>query len=281
MSNDYSLVNDYLSFLKSRFRVERTPIGYTVCTPYMRPDNDPLVVQVIEKGNGQLTFSDGGRVIEYLFLAGAELETSPRRMELAEEILANVSATLSNGQIIREASLGGEAEAFHNIVRAMLDVYSLVHAALPRPLLARRAPLGPRVHSVLRKDFDYWRIWRVMREGETIIGSIPWIIDFSYVPSHRVSKVMIATVDLRVKEPLEKAKHLSAQWADLRRVHSSMEGTAVFRRPDANGDYERAETLIRALSDVSFDYDREKQKIRDKVIEDIPRVPEQQYRFGE
>ncbi len=282
MNIDYPLVSEYLSFLASRFQVERTPTGYIVSTPYLTPENDPLVVRVIDKGDGRLTFSDGGRVAEYLFLSGAELEASARRMALAREIVASAGMQLSNGEIVKEVRPGEEAEAFHDTIRAMLGVYSLVYSALPGPLLARMAPLGPRVHTRLRRDFTDWDILPDIEENQTIQGAIPWVIDFSYTASAKVLRVLIATVDLRVKSPLEKAKHLSAQWADLRRVLPSLEANAVFRRPDADGDYRRAEDLITALSDLSFDYDKQQEDFRSKVLDDRPVVGplrEKQLRF--
>ena len=106
-----------------------------------------------------------------------------------------------------------------------------------------------------------------MQSPRIIESTRRWYVDFAYTSSP--FEVLIATVDLRVKDPLPKAEHLLAQWHDILLLERQFRRVAVFRR-NGHGPGEDAERLIRRHSDVSFEQAIEKASLRRFVANELP-----------
>jgi len=67
------VVTQYLSFLQSGFRCHAATGEYRIVTPFLTPDNDPIIVYVSQNRKGGFRLSDRGQATEILFLARLDL----------------------------------------------------------------------------------------------------------------------------------------------------------------------------------------------------------------
>ena len=121
------VVTQYLSFLQSSFRCHAAPGEYQIVTPFLTPDNDPIVVYISQDRKGDLRLSDRGQAVEFLFLAGLELETNERRMQLVNSIMRGAQVEFEDGEIFVTAGVEDLGLALHRLLHALRRVYDLIY----------------------------------------------------------------------------------------------------------------------------------------------------------
>ena len=122
------VVTQYLSFLQSGFRCHAAPGEYRIVTPFLTPDNDPIIVYVSQDRKGGFRLSDRGRAAEFLFLAGLDLETNERRMHMVNSIMRGTQAEFVDGEIFVTTGAEDLGVALHRLLHALQRVYDLVYA---------------------------------------------------------------------------------------------------------------------------------------------------------
>lgn len=121
------VVTQYLSFLQSSFRCHTAAGEYRIVTPFLTPDNDPTIVYVSQDKSGALRLSDRGQAVEFLFLAGLELGTSERRMEMVNSIMRSAQVEFVDGEIFVTTGAEKLGVALHRLLHALQRVYDLVY----------------------------------------------------------------------------------------------------------------------------------------------------------
>mgnify|MGYP005839318869 CR=1 FL=1 len=217
MSECIELITQYLSFLQSSLRCSETGEGYCIITPFLTPDNDPLMVYV-RQDDGGFYLSDHGHVAEFLFHAGAELETNEARMQLASSIVRSMQVEMINGEIVTKASVKDFGAALHRIIHAMREVCDLVYTAQP----------GPPEKSFKEIVLEYLMEYKVEPEIDFEIQgeSISHRVDF-YRDGSRPRA--IDTLSARnVTRARQIAIETAFKWLDIRKVNPIFEGFSLY-----------------------------------------------------
>lgn len=121
------VVTQYLSFLQSSFRCYTAPGEYRIVTPFLTPDNDPIIVYVSQDRKGGFCLSDRGQAAEFLFLAGLDLETNERQMQMVNSIMHSAQAEFGDGEIFVTTGAEDLGVALHRLLHALQRVYDLVY----------------------------------------------------------------------------------------------------------------------------------------------------------
>ena len=130
------VVTQYLSFLQSGFRCHIAPGEYRIVTPFLTPDNDPIIVYVSQDGESSFRLSDRGQTAEFLFLAGLELETNEHRLQRVNSIIRSAQAEFVDGEIFVIARAEDLGAALHRLLHALRSVYDLVYVEETNSVLA-------------------------------------------------------------------------------------------------------------------------------------------------
>jgi len=121
------IVTQYISFLQSSFHCHAAPGEYRIVTPFLTPDNDPIVVYVSQDRKGDFRLSDRGQAAEFLFLAGLDLEINERRMHMVNSIMRGAQAEFLDGEIFVTTGAEDLGVALHRLLHALQRVYDLVY----------------------------------------------------------------------------------------------------------------------------------------------------------
>jgi len=182
-------IRAFLGFLESEFRFEEREQGCRLYTPFLTPTNDPITIDIHQMAEDQLVLTDGGRVSDFLFLMGADLETSDSRTVLAEEITKSMQVNLDRGELRTVSNIEDVGKDLYRLLHAIQNVYDIVFTAQPGPLekpfkqvvheyiLAQR--IEPQVdyelqgQSIVHK-VDFFRNGRLPRAFETLSAKTPY-----------------------------------------------------------------------------------------------------------
>lgn len=116
------VVEKYLAWLGNRFKAipgERK--GCRIITPFLTPENDPIVIHIEEIGAQKYKLTDKGFISSYWFLAGVELSTS-RRTELLKDVIGESGIQYLNDELYIECLINDLEVSLHCIIGAMLTL---------------------------------------------------------------------------------------------------------------------------------------------------------------
>ncbi len=217
MSDCKELITQYLSFLQSSLRCGETEEGYCIITPFWTPDSDPLTVYV-HQADGRFHLSDHGHVAEFLFHAGAELETNEARAQLASSIVRSMQVDLTDGEITTTANVEDFGVSLHRIIHAMREICDLIYTAQP----------GPVEKSFKEIVLEYLQEYKLEPKIDFEIQgeSIPHRVDFYRDGSY--PKAIDALSARNVTRAKQIAIEAAFKWLDIRKVHPLFEGFSLY-----------------------------------------------------
>ena len=97
-----------------------------VVTPFLRHDNDPVVLRIDEEGDGRVVITDGGETIDYLRLSGyAVRRNAPFRKQL-QVIEQSFGVDVEDEEILLETDERHIGEALATVARAAQHTSYLV-----------------------------------------------------------------------------------------------------------------------------------------------------------
>ena len=115
------------AYLASEFDVYERAGACFVVTPFLRHDNDPVVLRIDEEGDGRLIITDGGETIDYLRLSGyAVRRNAPFRKQL-QAIKESFGVQVEEEEILLETDEGSFAEALAAVARAAQHTSYLIY----------------------------------------------------------------------------------------------------------------------------------------------------------
>ena len=103
-----------------------------VVTPFLRRDNDPVVLRIEEQPDGRLVITDGGETVDYLRLSGHAVRRNAAFRKQLQTIGASLGVRVEDEEILLETDEGGFAEALTAVARAAQHTSYLVHRSRPR-----------------------------------------------------------------------------------------------------------------------------------------------------
>jgi len=89
-----------------------------VVTPFLRRDNDPVVVRIDVQPDGQLVITDGGETIDYLRMSAHEVRGSSAFEAQLQSIESSFGVRVEDEEILLETDERGFARALASVARA-------------------------------------------------------------------------------------------------------------------------------------------------------------------
>ncbi len=117
-----TLVEQLMSQLEPRFMPEPGQSECILRTPFLYPDNTPIIV-FVQVEEEKVIVSDHGEASDYVFLNGADPGVVESRLKLAVQ---RYRLTPLDDELIAEADLASLASAVLSVVGAAQDVGYLV-----------------------------------------------------------------------------------------------------------------------------------------------------------
>lgn len=118
-----TLVEQLLDQLKVRFELEPGQSECALRTPFLYPDNTPIIVYV-QMEDQKVIVSDHGEASDYAFLSGVSTAAIDNRLKLA---VRRYRLTPLDDELITETNTASLASAVLSVVGAAQDVGYLVY----------------------------------------------------------------------------------------------------------------------------------------------------------
>ena len=98
-----------------------------VVTPFLRHDNDPVILRIDEEDDGRLFITDGGETIDYLRLSGFAVRRNAPFQKQLNAIGKSFGVHVEDEEILLEADEGSFAEALAAVARAAQHTSYLIY----------------------------------------------------------------------------------------------------------------------------------------------------------
>lgn len=89
-----------------------------VVTPYLRRDNDAVVVRIDEQADGRFVVTDGGETVDYLRMSALAVRDNPALQAQLHSIGSSFGVRVEDEEILLETDEGGFAQALETVARA-------------------------------------------------------------------------------------------------------------------------------------------------------------------
>jgi hypothetical protein len=89
-----------------------------VATPFLRRDNDPVVLRIEELPDGRLVITDDGETVDYLRLSGHSVRRNSAFQKQLQAVVESLGVRAEDDEILVETDEGGFAEALTAVARA-------------------------------------------------------------------------------------------------------------------------------------------------------------------
>jgi hypothetical protein len=129
MEEIQALMDQYVTWLRSKTTLRQVDDWIEITTPYLDRHNDYLQIYA-RRQNGSYILTDDGYILNELELSGCKLE-SPKRSALFQMTLNGFGVKLVDGALEVKASKDDFPMRKHNLVQAMLAVNDLFYLASP------------------------------------------------------------------------------------------------------------------------------------------------------
>lgn len=204
--NCHAIVSEYIAHLASDFEVEPyNEKGCHVITPFLRPDGDIIEFFVLQESDGTVRLSDEGQTFDWLFLAGAEVETSESRQSIAEGFAAQYGISLEGGIFSLELDPSRIYFGVHRFITALTSVQHIILTRRPKARLTFRDEVE---NYLIDNQVDHETFFTVL--GRTMEHRI----DF-YLNSNR--NMLIETLSANdFSSARERVVKVAFEWIDIR-----------------------------------------------------------------
>ncbi len=98
-----------------------------VATPFLRRDNDAVVLRIEELTDGRLVITDDGETVDYLRLSGYAVRRNAAFQEQLQGIAESLGVRVQDEELLLETDEGGFAEALTAVARAAQHTSYLVY----------------------------------------------------------------------------------------------------------------------------------------------------------
>lgn len=115
-----TLVDEYVSWLRDKIKVEETGGACAITIPFLDRHNDHLQVYVVPEGQG-FRITDDSYIIGDLQTSGCSIDT-PNRKKLLEQITKGLGVQEQDGELFVVATPRNFPQKKHALVQAMLAV---------------------------------------------------------------------------------------------------------------------------------------------------------------
>ena len=114
-------------YLASQFEAYEHAGACFVITPFLRHDNDPVVLRIDEESDGHLIVTDGGETIDYLRLSGFSVRRNAPFQKQLNAIGQSFGVHVEDEEILLETDEGSFAEALAAVARAAQHTSYLIY----------------------------------------------------------------------------------------------------------------------------------------------------------
>ncbi len=125
------IVTSYLDGLNERFVVEAIDGSCLLQTPYLDPDNDPIIISV-EKINEHFKISDQTRTMEYLFLHGIDIRQNSKQKWYLDSTLRRLNVLSYAKELYVEVPREELADGIFRLLEAIRSTAHLIFTAKTR-----------------------------------------------------------------------------------------------------------------------------------------------------
>lgn len=115
------------AYLSSEFDAYERAGACFVVTPFLRHDNDPVVLRIDEEDDGRLVITDGGETIDYLRLSGYAVRRNAPFQKQLHAIKESFGVQVEEEEILLETDDDSFAEALAAVARAAQHTSYLIY----------------------------------------------------------------------------------------------------------------------------------------------------------
>jgi hypothetical protein len=271
-----AVVSGLIAHLAESVRLSsREGISY-LTMPLLDAEGEPIELALVQQ-NGDILVHDGGKVAASLFSTDQESENSvgfklARSMTEAYEVELNFDA----GVLQRRFTEGFSAKEVWRLAEIVCAV-SLAVPHLPAP--RGRTALGTRLRGRVRSTMKDLGVLGLVEQRRRMQGRTfdQWMVDFYYKPNTIEPRydVAVATLDLDVQEPVEKAEHAITLAMDVKEANPRAAIRVVYDTHGHNSLASQASSLINAYGErigyEAYDYrsDEDHARFIEKIEEEL------------
>ena len=117
-------IEAYLDQLSSGFEASPSSHGCFILTPFLRPDGEPIELELWTRYNQDVSINDMGDSLGYLYVNGLTLSRSI--MESVRHITSRFGVTLDRNVLEIQSNEVAVGDAIHRLIQATLSVSNLI-----------------------------------------------------------------------------------------------------------------------------------------------------------
>jgi Domain of unknown function DUF1828 len=120
--------HNYLKWISDNTRIFQNGENHAISTPFLNTHNDHIEIYIETLANNKILLHDGGETIEDLKWQGVDLDGSPKRQKMLEEILRSYGVKRQGNRIetiITQADAGIRKHFLVQSILAINDMYML------------------------------------------------------------------------------------------------------------------------------------------------------------
>ena len=123
------VIDKYLANLRADFDCSPSAEGWFLATPFIRPDGEGVEVEVQVLPDGQISITDMGDTLGYLYVNGLTL--SQALIAAARQIAKTHGVSLQRNQLNVQVSPDSIGAGVHGLIQASLSVTDLIQKRRP------------------------------------------------------------------------------------------------------------------------------------------------------
>ena len=120
----HSVVDRYLKLLSDDVEITPSDSGCYVLTPFTRPDEEAIELELVSFANGSVRFSDMGDTLGYLYVNGLTLTQTV--LDKTRNIARRNRVLLRQGALMIEGDDTMNGDALHQLIQATVEATSLI-----------------------------------------------------------------------------------------------------------------------------------------------------------
>lgn len=119
-----------------RFALDDSGDSCLITTPYLRHDNDFIVLRLEDDRAGHIVITDAGETVDYLRMSGLAVRGSSSFRQYVQTLETSFGVEVRDEEVMIETTPEGVAAAFEAVARASLDLSYLVFRRRERATLS-------------------------------------------------------------------------------------------------------------------------------------------------
>nr|DAV21249.1 MAG TPA: protein of unknown function DUF1829 [Caudoviricetes sp.] len=135
MNDGFSLIDDYLNWLREEINIDKIGEFYEITTPFLDFENDYIQIY-IKISDDKVYFTDDGYILSMLQMQGVKMNSN--RIKQLKYIANQFGVQVKNNELIKEAYVSHFPEQKHLFVQALVrigDMFSNVHSKSTMPFV--------------------------------------------------------------------------------------------------------------------------------------------------